>query len=114
MAAQELAARENCNPKHIGIIDCNTGLYNEAVTKHLNAATRMIDWGRKNEIDFIVYVALSRKFKDILKVAFTPENAIFYLNQLDNGTRNLALEHIASIPNQIDTNFRKLFRQVYK
>lgn len=110
---RELQKREKIKNKYlnksIGILDVKNHLYNEGANKYpIIILDGIFKWARKKEIDFVIFSSLSVRFKDVINVPYTIENAVIYFNDLPINIQSLTKNYIEKTT-WINTEFKRLF-----
>lgn len=113
-AIKALQTREKIKDENIdrsiGVVDVVNKQVNLGAQKY---SKRVLDslyqWGLSNKVDFIIFSALSVRFKDAINVPFSSFSAMAYLEGIeDEEVLNRAIEYIQKVP-RVSTNFRELF-----
>lgn len=71
--------------------------------------TGIISWMIEDNIDVVIFSALSRRFKDAIDLPFTVGNAINYVNNLPARKKAAAEFYISNVDARINTPFRQAF-----
>lgn len=66
-------------------------------------------WATNLNLDAVIWTNLPPKFKSTENHVPTIEEAISYLNLLDSDARKAAEEYVRKTPQQIDTDYRRIF-----
>lgn len=109
-AIDNFIERENIEENRIGIIEPSINRISECCRRHNSTTQIILNWGRQTEYDAILYCALGTRFKDVLDLDYTVENALSYLEELDQTTKLNAIRYLLNIPEQTLTPFMREFR----
>jgi hypothetical protein len=113
VARENLRQREKTdNIGNIGFIDFQTHTY------HVRSNNSFVldilrQWNENKGFDAVIWSDFSPNFTVKTGKAFTSENIIEYLGNLDDSARNVALDYIHRTPKQITTRFRDEIEQHY-
>jgi hypothetical protein len=109
-ATADLQAREGTPQDDIGFCEVAARRFAPiAQNRHPKSCERIRAWALGKGFDAVVWSAQSRRFKDVLGIAFSPAAAMNYLNGLAEPTKKNAIYYIQETPDQITTPFRRLF-----
>ena len=104
-AVADLRCREGCSFRYIACL-------NLAVEGPLpKELCDVVDWGRRFNLDFIVWTALSGNFQHRLRQRFTIANALAYIQQLDPAAKAKAAEYLWRAPAFVRTPLRAALQQ---
>ena len=108
-AIAELQARERTSQDDIGFCEVAAGHFAaNALSRHPKSCERIRTWALEMGFDAVIWTALSRRFKHVIGIPFTPAAALNYFNSLPAPTKEKALEYIHNAPPQTMTPFRRL------
>lgn len=107
-AFEEFLTNEGIGNKRVGVIDLKNKQTSECAANHSTTAMVIVKWAQKNKFDAVIWSGLSRKFKDVIDVKFSPEAALEYVNNLPASQRKLSVDYIRNLPEHIDTPTRTL------
>jgi len=100
-----LADREGCNPKAIGMADVNRA----------SSETSINDWlGQRTDIDAVIWTNLRTNWRDKRNCEFSCQDALAYINGLGRQKRERAEQYIRNAPSQIQTQLRALLRSTLR
>lgn len=104
-AKMNLALREGCTTKHIGLIDSITGDSN--VSSETNQYVPAIkEWMAVHGYDSVIWTDLPSNFKEKTGREFSIKNGIGFLKALSPERLERALHYIDNAPLQINTKLR--------
>jgi hypothetical protein len=107
-AIADLQAREGTQQDDIGFCEVAAAHFApNARNRHPKSCERIRVWAVEKGIDAVIWTALSRRFKDVLGIPYSPAAGLSYLNGLPAPTKKLALEYIHAAPEQTMTPFRR-------
>ncbi|MBN8653438.1 MAG: hypothetical protein J0L67_18565 [Cytophagales bacterium] len=92
--------------KHIGLVRV-TEDYDQDILNNIK------QWAELTKIDAVIWTSLGAKFMDEDKRVPTIDEAVDYLQTLENKARQNAEEYIRRTPIQIDTLFRQRFEKEF-
>ena len=108
-AIADLQAREGTSADDIGFCEVAAGRFApNALSRHPKSCERIRAWAQAKGFDAVIWAALARRFKDAVRIPFSPAAALNYLNGLPPPTKEKALAYIHNAPQQTMTPFRCL------
>jgi hypothetical protein len=111
-AINNFGERENVDLEKIGIVEVSNNRWrnSEAYQKFPKSCEYIFQWLIENNFDAAIFSALGRRFKDVIHVPFSVENAYNYVNNLrDVDSKKKAFSYLVNVPNNIKTPFRDYF-----
>lgn len=106
VARENLRQREKTNNiGNIGFIDFKTNAYHVR-SNNLFILDILRQWNENKGFNAALWSDFSPNFTVKTRKAFTSENIIEYIHNLDDDARHLTLEYIYRTPKQITTQFR--------
>lgn len=109
-AISDLQNREGTSRDDIGFWEAPARFAERALKRHPQACQRIHVWALEKGFDAVIWTALPPRFKDEVRVSFTPAAALDYLNGLPALTKKRALDYIHNAPAQTMTPFRRLLQ----
>jgi len=111
-AVLDLALREGCQKKRIGIIN-KTERFDVKFSNSIH--DRIYSWLSNNkDIDAVIWTDLRSNFNDKLGFEFTETQALNYLKYLNLDTKILAEEYIRKAPKEINSALRQMIENEFK
>jgi hypothetical protein len=107
-AISDLRCREETTIKNIGRIF--VGLH-EAWREGTEEEKAIISWGRRKEIDVVIWTALKSNFKEKTGQLFSVEMAVSYVKTLTPEGKMKAVEYVLHAPNFVQTPVRAALQQ---
>jgi hypothetical protein len=112
-AIDDLRAREGSPASMIGFVD----LFNNTRSKtqyplHADVFDDVADWCKNATFDAVVWTALPPNFQDKIGQTFSVNNAITYLQGLQQPSQQTALDYIKNAPTEVDTPVRRKVTEV--
>ncbi len=104
-AIENLAAREGCNVRHIGVIDKGSGIH-KVSSRNVEIIPTIEEWMSVQGYDSVIWTDLPSNFKERTGRGFTVKNGLRFLNSLASADRERALQYIDNAPEQVNTSLR--------
>ena len=96
-------SKENIGENQIGVVDLIAKVASKRANQYPNVSRNVAKWAKAQKIDAVVFNMLGRRFKDVINVPFSAQNAINYVNGQDAKTKIEQVNYLKSIPAGIDT-----------
>ena len=96
-------SKENIGENQIGVVDLIAKVASKRANQYPNVSRNVAKWAKAQKIDAVVFNMLGRRFKDVINVPFSAQNAINYVNGQDAKTKIEQDNYLKSIPAGIDT-----------
>ena len=107
-AIENLAKREGSNTSRIGYLIKN----GESFPTDFKYNHNLLTWlETKIDIDAVIWTNLESNFQIKTRKNYSVENALEYIQLLNNESKKIAVEYIMNAPSQINTKFRIAFNQ---
>ena len=103
-AIENLREREGTNSRGIGHVR-NGGHPQSRVEKTI------LDWVADNGFDAAIWTALGSNFEQKTGKSYSVENALAYIDSLEESKKTIALEYISKAPPAVQTPFRARFEK---
>ncbi len=112
-AVADLRDREGTVSKRIGFLD--TRDHSKSIDRYAEQADVFAiirAWALKNNVDSVIWTALTSQFKDETGSEFSVQRAIDYVNSLPKSAKKVATEYITKAPECVKTPFRDRFLEL--
>ena len=103
-AIENLQAREGTNSRGIGHVR-NGDQPQSRVEKTI------LEWVVNNGFDAAIWTALGSNFEQKTGKPYSVENALAYIDSLEESKKTIALEYISNAPALVQTPFREMFEK---
>ena len=96
-------AKENIGENQIGVVDLVAKVASKRANQYPNVSRNIAKWAKTQKYDAVIFNMLGRRFKDVINVPFSAQNAINFVNGQDAKTKVEQVNYLKSIPAGIDT-----------
>jgi hypothetical protein len=109
LAIRNFREREGSDLNKISVLNVRTGEKSESCNRHQETSRTILNWAREEELDHVIWSGLGVRFLDAIGVRFNVENALEYLNTLEQPDKLNSIRYILNVHPNIQTNFRRAF-----
>ncbi len=96
-------AKENIGENQIGVVDLVAKVASKRANQYPNVSRNIAKWAKTQKYDAVIFNMLGRRFKDVINIPFSAQNAINFVNGQDAKTKVEQVNYLKSIPAGIDT-----------
>lgn len=111
-AIEDLRFRENTKIHYIGHLERTTVASSKGQQNTASVLDEIEEWAELNGVDAVAWTNLPSNFEQHNGRPFSVPNAIDFFRSLPESEKNAAFEYIANAPDEVDTPFRKAFREM--